>query len=432
VLIQFNFKNFKSFRDEVSLDLSATKITEFPDHIAHIGNEKVLKLAVIFGANASGKTNVYEAFEFMRYYVLNSFAFGGDSDKNDGRLIKKMKSLPFLFDNNSRKKESSFEVLFLDTSEKRPKIYQYGFSLYQEEVLEEWLFSKSMTGKEYKTIFYRKKGEKINYEGLSKTSIENIDTALEKETLIVSLGAKLKVSKLKLIRDWFYKTRVINYGNPIVNMSMLSAVPTDFPTKKEVQKDVIKYLSTFDDSIKDFDVEIVNDEGEEWIFVKSYHKNIDTGKPTTFIPLQFESSGTLKMFSLYQPIKEVLTYGGTLFVDELSDRLHPLLLRNLILLFTDKYSNPNNAQLIFTSHDIWHLDYLRRDEIWFVEKDSNQVSTLYSLIEFRNEAGNKIRKDETFVKNYVTGKYGAVPKLRRFDFHVGEHVDEYRTQERED
>ena len=159
MLIQFNFKNFKSFRDEVSLDLSATKITEHEEHIVEIANDKLLRVAAIYGANASGKSNVYNAFEYMTYYVLESFKFGDE----DGRRRKKeedyQKVIPFLFDENSRNQETTFEVFYVDNAEQTGKIYQYGFSLKDSEVVEEWLYSKAKTAKNtYRTIFYRKSG----------------------------------------------------------------------------------------------------------------------------------------------------------------------------------------------------------------------------------------------------------------------------------
>jgi hypothetical protein len=119
------------------------------------------------------------------------------------------------------------------------------------------------------------------------------------------------------------------------------------------------------------------------------------------------------MFSLYPVLMNVLEHGTVLFVDELNSRLHPLLVRNLIRLFSDQGTNPNHAQLIFTTHDTWHLSNksLRRDEIWFTSKNTEGESTLYSLADFKPEAGTKIRKDEHYEKNYLLGKYGAIPSL---------------------
>lgn len=192
MLIQFNFKNFKSFRDEVSLDLSATKITEHEDHVVDIANDKLLKVAAIYGANASGKSNVYDAFNYMSYYVKESFTFG---DEDEGRRKKEsdyLKVTPFQFDDNSRSEETTFEVFYVDNSENSGKIYQYGFSIKADEIVEEWLYSKAKTARtKYRTVFYRKKGEELEMNGFSRSHMENIKASLNKEALIVSLGAKV-------------------------------------------------------------------------------------------------------------------------------------------------------------------------------------------------------------------------------------------------
>lgn len=132
------------------------------------------------------------------------------------------------------------------------------------------------------------------------------------------------------------------------------------------------------------------------------------------IPLGLESAGTLKMFALYPKLQEVFEKGSVFFIDELNARLHPLLVRNFLLTFLNPEINTNHAQLVFTTHDTWHLSnqILHRDEIWFVEKDERGLSTLYSLADFVDEDGSRIRKDESYEKNYLIGKYGAIPALK--------------------
>ena len=135
------------------------------------------------------------------------------------------------------------------------------------------------------------------------------------------------------------------------------------------------------------------------------------------IPLGGESAGTLKMFALYPELQEVLEKGSVFFIDELNARLHPLLVRNFLLIFFNPEINVNHAQIIFTTHDTWQLSnqLLRRDEIWFVEKNEKGISTLYSLADFVDEDGTRIRKDESYEKNYLIGKYGAIPTLKSID-----------------
>lgn len=429
MLIQFNIKNFKSFRDEVSLDLSATKITEHESHVVDIANDKLLKVAAIYGANASGKSNVYDAFDYMTYYVAESFNFGGEEDSRRKKENDYPKVTPFLFDEKSCDEETTFEVFYVDNAENSGKVYQYGFSLKRDEVVEEWLYSKAKTARNnYRTIFYRKKGEELEINGFSKNHVENIKASLNKETLIVSLGAKLRVAKLKKVRDWFLNNDILDFGDPAENFFRSRMLPEGFVDSKEVQGNVVKYFASFDEAIQDFNVEKLPQEDEKETS-KSYridalHKMTDSQKMAA-IPLKMESSGTLKMFALYPSLKDVLDNGGTLFIDELNSRLHPLLVRNIILTFLSPEINIQNAQLIFTTHDIWQFsnELLRRDEIWLVNKNRDGVSELYSLADFKDEDGNKVRRDEALSKKYLTGNYGAIPALKPMKMLTGRAAD---------
>ncbi len=430
MLIQFNFKNYKSFRDEVSLDLSAARIKEHENHVVDIANDKLLKVAAIYGANASGKSNIYDAFEYMTYYVAESFNFGGEKDSRWKKVNNYPEATPFLFDEKSRYNETTFEVFYVDNAENSGKIYQYGFSLKKNEVVEEWMYSKAKTARNnYRTVFYRKKSEELEMNGFSKNHMENIKASLNQETLIVSLGSRLKIPKLKKVRDWFLNNDVLDFGNPTENFIRSKVLPEGFVDNKEVQKNVVKYFASFDESIQDFNIEKLAQDDE-----KDSGKNyrIDTLHKTTYsqemsaIPLTMESSGTLKMFALYPSLKNVLDNGGTLFIDELNARLHPLLVRNIILTFLSPEINTHNSQLIFTTHDIWQFsnELLRRDEIWLVDKNTDGVSELYSLVDFKDEEGNKVHRDETLSKKYLTGSYGAIPALKPMTMLAGRTEDD--------
>ena len=199
MLIQFNFKNFKSFRDEATLDLSASKMTEFSDRVVTVGSEKILPVAAIYGANASGKSNIYNAFEYMSDYVADSFKYGDEEEK-----FEEFRPTPFLFDSTSASAESSFEVYFTLPGDKAERTYNYGFCIDKEGVTEEWLNSKAKSARKYSTVFYRgTSDDELDLSGFPKSSRDNIQVALEKQVLIISLGAKLKVGKCKAIRDWF-------------------------------------------------------------------------------------------------------------------------------------------------------------------------------------------------------------------------------------
>ena len=354
----------------------------------------------------------------MAMYVINSLEYGDESDSKK-KSSKFYKPTPFLFDNNSKTTESLFEVYFIDSEENGAKTYNYGFTVDNNGVSEEWLNYKSKSSRgDFKRIFYRN-GKEYDLSGIPAKSQQNLKIALEKETLIVSLGAKLKIAKLKFIRDWFINNDFADFGRPIENFFLSQLIPEGFVEDKQVQQKVVDYFATFDSSIVGFNVEALeseNDDDDKHIKIDAIHKMIDSDY-TTSIPLQHESAGTLKMFAMYPMLQDVLSTGGVLFIDELNARLHPLLVRAFVIAFLNPDINTNHAQLIFTSHDSWQLNgnILRRDEIWFAEKDSNGISNLYSLADFVDEDGTKIRKDENYEKNYLLGKYGAIPTLRYFD-----------------
>lgn len=414
MLIQFNFQNYRSFRDNATLDLSATKITEHPHHVTQIGKEKILPIAAIYGANASGKSNICAAFGYMSYYVVESFSFGAEDEQNRTRKVP----TPFLFETAVKDKESTFEIYFTDPSDSSNKTYNYGFSVNKDGVTEEWFNTKAQTARKYKRIFYRNT-KTIDLSGISKKQRENINVSLEKEVLIASLGAKLKIDGLKNIRNWFLNNAMINFGDPIRDYINLRRLPKGFAEDKLVQKNVLNYLATFDQGITDFIVtkkpsDPKNSEELPAYRIESIHADIDSGEPIS-IPFFQESAGTQKMFALYPALHDVLETGGVLVIDELDARMHPLLVRNFILTFLNTESNPKHAQLIFVAHNSWQLsnNILRRDEIWFVEKDEKGISHLYSLVEFAEPDGTKIRKDANYEKNYLLGRYGAIPQLEQ-------------------
>ena len=414
MLIQFNFKNFNSFRDEATLDLSAAKMTEFSERVIFVGGEKILPVAAVYGPNASGKSNVYAAFEYMTNYVVNSFKYG-DEVKN----FDEIRPHPFLFDKESAQDDTSFEVDMTVPGDKTEKSYNYGFCVGQKGITEEWLNYKAKTARKYKSIFYRDENT-LDLSGIPKASRENISIALEKQVLIVSLGAKLRVAKCKLVRDWFLNNEFADFGNVITNFFMSRLLPEGFVDDEKVQEKVIKFFASFDETIKGFEVTRLpqqDDSKDEYFHIDALHKMIGSNELAK-IPLQDESAGTLKMFALYPELQEVLNHGGVFFIDELNARLHPLLVRNFILTFLNLENNVNHAQLVFTTHDTWQLSnrLLRRDEIWFTEKDEDGLSTLYSLADFIDEDGSRIRKDESYEKNYLLGKYGAIPSLKTIEF----------------
>ena len=414
MLLQFYFSNYRSFEGEGILDMRASGSNELSSHIRNTLNEKVLPVTAIYGANASGKSSVFEAFQFMTWCVLESLSFSDDNKKNPYKL--KVDSFKF---SESREKPSEFEINYIDKKGKKELYYNYGFKIDNSGILEEYLASNTKTGvkrnEDYTYIFKRERNQKLYLDSSIEKFRENLEISLKDKTLLVSLGAKLNIDEFIRVRTWFINTEVINFSNSLYGALLENILPNNIIESEEVRKNLVSFINSFDDSIIDIEVEKIsaideNDKDNYRVF--TIHKS-DKGTSTARISMNEESSGTKKMFSLYQTLLDVLEKGGVFFADELDIKLHPLLIRNILLTFTDKEKNSNNAQLIFTTHNTIYMDMdlLRRDEIWFVEKD-NGVSKLYSLDDITNEKGEKVRKDSNYEKHYLLGNYGAIPNLK--------------------
>lgn len=414
MLLQFYFSNYRSFEGEGILDMRASGSNELSSHIRNTLNEKVLPVTAIYGANASGKSSVFEAFQFMALCVLESLSFSDDNKKNPYKL--KVDSFKF---SESKEKPSEFEINYIDKKGKKELYYNYGFKIDNSGILEEYLAFNTKTGvkrkEDYTYIFKRERNQKLYLDSSIEKFRENLEISLKEKTLLVSLGAKLNIDEFIRVRTWFINTEVINFSNLLYGALLENILPNNIIESEEVRKNLVSFINSFDDSIINIEVEKIsaideNDKDNYRVF--TIHKS-DRGTSTARISMNEESSGTKKMFSLYQTLLDVLEKGGVFFADELDIKLHPLLMRNILLTFTDKEKNPNNAQLIFTTHNTIYMDMdlLRRDEIWFVEKD-NGVSNLYSLDDITNEKGEKVRKDSNYEKHYLLGNYGAIPNLK--------------------
>jgi len=414
MLLQFYFSNYRSFEGEGILDMRASGSNELSSHIRNTLNEKVLPVTAIYGANASGKSSVFEAFQFMALCVLESLSFSDDNKKNPYKL--KVDSFKF---SESREKPSEFEINYIDKKGKKELYYNYGFKIDNSGILEEYLAFNTKTGvkrnEDYTYIFKRERNQKLYLDSSIEKFRENLEISLKEKTLLVSLGAKLNIDEFIRVRTWFINTEVINFSNSLYGAFLENILPNNIIESEKVRKNLVSFINSFDDSIIDIEVEKIsaideNDKDNYRVF--TIHKS-DKGTSTARISMNEESSGTKKMFSLYQTLLDVLEKGGVFFADELDIKLHPLLMRNILLTFTDKEKNSKNAQLIFTTHNTIYMDMdlLRRDEIWFVEKD-NGVSKLYSLDDITNEKGEKVRKDSNYEKHYLLGNYGAIPNLK--------------------
>lgn len=407
LLIQFNFSNFKSYKEQVSLDMTATSIKEHPYNlITNAKKEQYLKVAAVYGANASGKTGIFEAFEFMRNFVI--FSFMKESEKK-GIPLKR-----FAFDKFTKNGKSEFEIFFTH----KDKEYQYGFIVDNKKVYEEWLYKRDYRGKSrYNTLFERR-NDKINCSRDLRDAYKFVDL-VEESTLFLSLISNAKIREVKNVYEWFLNTEVINFGDTIIESYVSGLLPVEKLNDPKYKTNLEKFLKAIDMGIDGIRIEKIKDlvdEDDEPVYrVYAKHRMADS---SDYVEISFseESSGTQKMFCMYHFLVEVLEEGNTLLIDELSAKLHPLLLRYIINMFHNPDINKNNAQLIYSTHDIFTLtkDTFRRDQIWFVEKDNNGVSDLYSLVEYKLDSDKKVRNDATFNKDYLAGRYGAVPILKEF------------------
>ena len=415
MLLQFTFKNFRSFKDENILDMRATKVKELSYHVRKIGKDKVLPVTAIYGANASGKSNMINAIQFMKVCIRTSMIFGAKIE-DDTLEFPYSDIINFSFVENASDLSSFFEITFMLPNKKK---YIYGFIIDKNGFQEEWL--KQIKSKSIENIIIRKNYEMNACELKQKGIKENIKTSLKKTSLILSLGAMLNNKLCIGVREWFENMFIANFGDNILDMILSKSIVSSELKSGTLKSLFIKYISSFDSSIVDYHIEEQKNDNDKTSYgIYTYHKMIDSNK-TKKIPLELESSGTQKMAALFIHFYNTLKKGGIFVVDELNAKLHPLLMRAIINLFADPETNPNNAQLIFTTHDVWLMDAdtLRRDEIWFTEKNSEGISELYSFIDIKGHDGKTMRKDLNFMKNYMLGKFGGVPNLKQFQIEVG-------------
>lgn len=386
--------------------MTATSITEHPYNLINSGDgEKYIKVAAIYGANASGKSSVIEAFGFMQSWINNSF-----KNANDNKSIPLKR---FAFDNKTKYEPAEFEVFF---KSKNGREYQYGFSLDNNKIYEEWLYIKKENSKDKYISLFERSGADIDCNSKLLIGAENFIPMVQDKTLFLSIISNAKIPYIKDILELFLM-RVIDYGN-IEFENALTKVYSDDIEKKEFQKDLTRFLKSIDINIEGIIIEKMKNENEDYPKYKIFTKHLMMDSKSYYkMPLSEESSGTQKLFSLFFFLQFAFELGCPIFIDELDSKLHPLLLRYILTMFQDESVNKNGAQLIYATHDNYTLskDIFRRDQIWFVEKDKNAVSQLYSLAEYKFDDEKKVRKDASYNKDYLLGKYGAVPILRGYD-----------------
>ena len=414
MLIEFRVKNFRSLRDEQVLSLVASKDKTLQDtHTQATGISAapaVLRSAVVYGANASGKSNLIKALQYMRGVVTESATAMQPSQTF---AVQK-----FRLDAVSVGQPSEFEVTFLNDGVR----YQYGFAMTTQRIVSEHLLVyKSFKPQHWFTRRFDADTSKDIYDfGPGLKGPKNLwEGATRPNALFLSMAVQLNSESLRPLFDWFLNHLVI--FNEQAQLSPQMSI--ELLKKADGRKEICNFLSSADISIADIDVETRKVPGQAIHFdlmagkteVRSeemeehkvlFHHVTEQGKAV--FDIMDESNGTRNLLFLAAPVLNILNKGLTLVIDELDNSLHTLLVRELVRLFHRPEINTGGAQLIFTTHDTSLLDapnLFRRDQVWFVEKDRDQTSTLVSLSEFSP------RKNEALERGYLMGRYGGVPFL---------------------
>lgn len=424
MLLQFSVNNFRSIKDTVTFSMATA--SKDSNNFFSVRKYDLLHSAVIYGANASGKSNLLRAMAFMGKIVLNKT-----------KVIQSTDTLPhdpFRLNTSTKDASSSFEIVFFIDEIK----YRYGFELDNTTVYSEWLYADEK-GKEAK-LFYRD-DEDEHYVNPQKFK--------EGFVFFDNATSKIKISKNQLfiwkcdqndgeisksILQWFNRFNLIDglnhdgyinytmkkmddigFKNEIVSLVKTADIGIEDIVLQEddVPADVIEKMP-LPSSLKE---NILKEGGLKSVKINTYHTVFDesnnaTGKEIFELDDE-ESVGTQKFFKMSAPILNTLQEGKILMIDELDASLHPMLTRHLIKLFHDKSINTKNAQLIFATHDTNLLKpyIFRRDQIWFTEKNKYGSTDIYSLAHLKD-----VRKTEDFESQYIQGKYGAIPYLGKFEF----------------
>ena len=356
-----------------------------------------LPVSAIYGPNGGGKSNVLAALHTLVAKILRPlYATGDNEDKV--LLQKRIIVEPFVF-SDSKNEPTEFELFFRTESAE----YRYILHVKRDVVIYESLDRvKLETGR--RSALYTRDDKGIVLKG-AFAKLKVSDDLSKTLTLLSYLGIAYKGNEVvKDVLNWFeFGVDFLNYGNPIQELRMAIS------TSEDVKQLMLEMIQEMDLDIVDFRVEEKENERIE-VFTKHCVDDEETE-----LSLSDESSGTKKLFDLLPFIAASLLDGTVLVIDELDAKIHPVLLRHIIMMFNDMNINRHKAQLIFTSHDLstMNSEVFRRDGIWFVAKGNAQNSKLYSLVEFKNEKGESVRKDAKFDKQYLEGKYGADPYLRR-------------------
>ena len=417
MLVGFTFENFASFYNNTEFAMTVSgNDSRYKDlNTFSTPHGELLKSCFMYGANGSGKTNFIDALAFMKYIVISELDV-------QSRIISKPNY--FLFNNASKDKPTSFSIAFIVDG----ILYDYGFSVLNNKIINEYLDKKD---KRTVNVFTRNGSnfETIKINSKEFKNVENVIKNTREDVLFLSWANFCNNEMAMKIYNWFDSIQIFDAND---TNQLLSVTVNYMEEHENGKKDIVELMNKLGIPINDFEMEITDSRMSETLMAalkKSYKekfknimnvKNIDLkikqkvydkdwdNYTVSDFSFELESAGTRKLFEIAGPIISAINNGSVVLIDELDARLHPSLVRHLVMMFNSLSQNPNNAQLICNTHDVTLLDEdIRRDQIYFLEKDEYGVSKLYSLCDFRG-----IRKDSKILKQYLLGVYGALPNIK--------------------
>lgn len=427
MLIRFRVENHRSIREEQELSLVASSLSEHPESVVHVERYDfgLLRTAAIYGANASGKSTLLDAFQFMRTAVADSHRKWAP-DRGVPRL-------PFALDPAAFDSPSLFSLdLLLDGVR-----YEYGFVVDSSRVLEEWLYAYPKGRRQEWFTRTVAREQEFAFSRLLQGENRAISNLTRPNSLFLSAAAQNNHPVLEPINRWFSAGSVVldEKTRSSVDLAvfqlcrseqlqdailaLLGSADLGITDVDVIEEDWSSFTQRFDISAEDLGLHEPSSAGMSnmAVGVRLRHRTASSSEGIA-LPFDQESQGTRAMFSVAGLVVIVLSIGGLLMVDELDRSLHPHLAMKIVNLFNDPATNPKNAQLVFNTHDtnLLDTDILRRDQIWFTEKGDEGATRLFPLTDFR------ARKYENLERGYLQGRYGAVPAVRTPDLRrvVGE------------
>lgn len=406
MLIEFQVGNFKSFKDTAILSMvAATHIKSKNKDLDRNNvfdvnrNIKLLKAASIYGANASGKSSLIQSIYTLKQLVFNSV--------KDEDLLKSL-IVPHALNTESHFMPTLLEITFFHNE----TTYRYGIKVIDNEIDSEWLYMKQNKPRTKETELFLREGQNITVNPYKFREGKGLEKRTMKTALFLTVVKQFNGTISNEISDYFKQHLIVDLGlsDEFKQTETISFVKL----KPENKEAVIEFLKFADLSIDDISFDkmpLADGTQKEVVFTR--HKKYDAAgnyvQDTNFRLDLLESEGTKKLFACSGIFIEVLWRGGVLVIDELNARLHPSITKQLIRLFLSKATNPKNAQLIYATHDtnLLNGNFLRRDQIWFAEKNRYGATDLYSLVEFKE--GRHLGHNISIEKEYLQGKYGAIP-----------------------